>query len=63
MGEAGAESPSTVVLGKKRDAMMTLWCLRELIVVDGEEERDGGQKPRPIDFLSRRPDDDDLPHR
>lgn len=36
-GEDGSESPSTVVLGRKREAMMILWFLRELIVVNDEE--------------------------
>ena len=36
-GDDGAESPSTVVFGRKRDAMMIRWCLSELIVVLDEE--------------------------
>ncbi len=36
-GEDGVESPRTVVFGRKRDAMMILWCRSELIVVPDEE--------------------------
>ena len=58
LGDEGVESPSTEVLGRKREAMMTLWCLSELIVVvDGEEGR-ASQKPRPIHLRG-----DDLLHR
>ena len=63
-GEDGAESPSTVVLGRKRDAMIILWCRRELIVVldeereppgvgDGRRKKDG-EKQGLNDVLSRR---------
>lgn len=37
-GVDGADSPSTAVLGRKREAMTTLWFLRELIVLDDGEE-------------------------
>ncbi|KAJ2976748.1 hypothetical protein NUW54_g11517 [Trametes sanguinea] len=41
-GDGGVESPRTAVFGRKREAMMTLWCLSELIaVVDGGEEGGG----------------------
>ena len=40
-GEAGGDSPRTAVLGRKREAMMTLWCLSELIADDAEEEEIG----------------------
>ncbi len=38
VGDGGADSPRTVVLGRKREAMMTRWCLSELIV-DVDEHR------------------------
>ena len=69
MGEAGAESPSTVVLGKKRDAMMTLWCLSELIAdvvgrrgwpMDGRET---GERNREKLGVSRLFEKVDRPHR
>ncbi|TBU43088.1 hypothetical protein BD309DRAFT_961506 [Dichomitus squalens] len=46
-GEAGAESPKTVVLGRKREAMMILWCLSELIEsVGGVWDVEGGRWTR-----------------
>ena len=45
-GEAGGDSPRTAVLGRKREAMMTLWCLSELIADDGEEEEEIGRVGR-----------------
>ena len=40
-GEPGVESSRTAVVGRKREAMMTLWFLRELIV--GGRETGGGR--------------------
>ena len=39
-GVEGAESPSTAVLGRKREAMTTRWFLSELIVLDDDERGD-----------------------
>lgn len=36
-GVEGVDSPNTPVLGRKREAMTTLWFLSELIVSDGDE--------------------------
>lgn len=36
-GVGGVESPSTAVLGRKREAMTTRWFLSELITLDGDE--------------------------
>ena len=39
VGDGGADSPRTVVLGRKREAMMTRWCLSELIAEVGEQRQ------------------------
>jgi len=42
-GDGGVESPRTTVAGRKREAIITLECLSELIVAvdDGKAEKDG----------------------
>ena len=68
-GDEGAESPRTVVLGRKRDAMMTLWCLSELIaevVVRQGQRMDGretGERNREKLGVSRLFEKVDRPHR
>ena len=50
-GVDGADSPSTAVLGRKREAITTLWFLSELIVPDDDELR--GRRGMKKDKTSR----------
>lgn len=68
VGDGGADSPRTVVLGRKREAMMTRWCLSELIVdVDEHRVKEGDESKRwkseNLSICAFEETRDDLPHR